>query len=161
MVFKIPKVDEAEAEILKEKRGSQNFPKTTEFPFSESYKNLVTAIKTTEIASDAILYNAVEAVNENKESGFAGYWCFAGTGQGDRWLLDHENKVFFYDHDAPGDFMPMEINFGQWLQLAFLIQQLDQYFDEFETIPESVKKDFDEALNRISPGLSELYPFGI
>lgn len=55
----------------------------------------------------------------------------------------------------------MKINFGQWLQLAFLIQQLDQYFDEFETIPESVKKDFDEALNRISPGLSELYPFGV
>jgi hypothetical protein len=55
-LFKILSIEEIEAEVLKEKENVQNFPKTIDFPFSEGYKKLVTAIKSTEIASEAMFY---------------------------------------------------------------------------------------------------------
>ncbi|RXM53304.1 MULTISPECIES: SMI1/KNR4 family protein [unclassified Chryseobacterium] len=159
--FKILSIEEIEAEILKEKGNGQNFPKTIDFPFPENYKSLVTLIKTTEIASEAILFNAVEAVNENKEFVLSDYWCFAGNGQGDRWFLDKNGVVFFYDHDYDERLEPMNISFEQWLQMAFIIQQLDLYFDEYDYVSEPVRKSFYEALNLIRPGLSEIYPFTV
>ncbi|MDR6923706.1 MULTISPECIES: hypothetical protein [Chryseobacterium] len=160
-MFTIPEVSEAEADILKEKRNPQNFPKTITFPFSEQYKNLVTPIRTIEIASETILYNAVEAVSENKESEWKDYWCFAGNGQGDRWFLNKENSIFFYDHDASDELLPMEINFGQWLQMAYIIHQLDDCYDEYEIIPQLIKETFYKTLNNIGPGLGERYPFTV
>lgn len=55
----------------------------------------------------------------------------------------------------------MDIHFDQWLQMAFIIHQLDRYFDELDEIPEPVQQDFYAALNGIHPGLSENYPFRI
>lgn len=158
-MFIVPETSEAEADILKEKRNPQNFPKNIAFPFPEQYKNLVMPIRTIEISSETILYNTVEAVSENKESEWKNYWCFAGNGQGDRWLLNKENLVFFYDHDAPDDLQPMKISFGQWLQMAYIIRQLDNYYDEYEIIQEPIQHGFYKALNSISAGLGERYPF--
>lgn len=157
--FTIPSIEEIEFEILREKENIRNFPKTIDFPFPEHYKKLVTLIKTKEIASEAILYNAVEAVNENKEFVLPDYWCFAGNGQGDRWFLDKNGSVFFYNHDYDEKLEAMNISFEQWMQMASIIQQLDLYFEEHEGISESVRKKFFEALDTIHPGLSEIYPF--
>ncbi len=157
--FKILTIKEMETEILKEKQAMQNFPKTTDFPFSELYRKLATQIKTMEIASEAILYNSVDAVNENKEFVLKEYWCFAGNGQGDQWFLDKNGNIFFYDHDYDESLEPMNINFEQWLQMAFVIKQLDNYFDGHDDISESVKQKFYETMDLIQPGLSEKYPF--
>ncbi|BAP31113.1 uncharacterized protein CHSO_2076 [Chryseobacterium sp. StRB126] len=159
--FKILPIEEIELEVLKEKGNLQNFPKTVDFPFPERYKKLVSLIKTTEIASEAILYNVVEAVNENKEFVLPDYWCFAGNGQGDRWFLDKNGHVFFYDHDYDEKLEPMNISLEQWLQMAFVIQQLDLYFDEHDDISAPVRQKFYEALDAIHPGLSEVYPFTV
>ncbi|MGL6125861.1 hypothetical protein [Chryseobacterium artocarpi] len=159
--FKIVSIEAIEAEILKEKKNVQNFPKTFSFPFSEQYKKLITSIKTIEISSETILYNSVEAVNENKEFKTPDHWCFAGNGQGDRWFLDTHGNVLFYDHDYDEKLQPMHINFEQWLQMAFLIRQLDEYCDELDMITDSVKQNFYDTLNLIEPTLSQNYPFTI
>lgn len=159
--FKIASIEAIEAEILKAKKNVQNFPKTVSFPFSEQYKKLITSIKTIEISSETILYNSIEAVNENKEFKTLDYWCFAGNGQGDRWFLDTQGNVLFYDHDYDEKLQPMQISFGQWLQMAFLIRQLDEYFDKYDKITDSIKQSFCDALNSIEPTLSQNYPFTI
>ncbi|MCQ9640948.1 SMI1/KNR4 family protein [Chryseobacterium sp. WG14] len=161
MKFKILTIEEIEAEMLKWENDLQNFPKAVAFSFPEYYQNLVTSIKTTEVSSETILYNAVEAVNENKEFELNDYWCFAGNGQGDRWFLDTQDEVFFYDHDYDEKIEPMYISFQQWLQMAFIIQQLDMYFEEHEHIPKSVKLGFYQALNTIHPKLGEHYLFSV
>lgn len=159
--FTILSIEEIEAEVLKEKGNIQNFPKAIDFPFPEQYKRVVTLIKTTEIASEAVLYHAVEAVNENKEFVLKDYWCFAGNGQGDRWFLDKNGTVFFYNHDYDETLEPMNISFEQWLQMAFVIRQLDLYFDEHDDISEPVRQRFYKALDAIYPELSEIYPFTV
>lgn len=160
MPFNILTLEEIELQLLKEKRNLQNFPRTSDFPFPERYEMLVTSMKTIEIASEAILYNSIEAVNENKESEILDYWCFGGNGQGDRWLLDRGGNVFFFDHDDE-KLQRMNVDFDQWLQMAFIIHQLDSYFDEYDEIPESIRKGFHDALNDIQSGLSQDYPFMI
>lgn len=159
--FKILPIEEIEARLLQGKDKVQNFPKTIDFPFPEGYKKLATAIKTIEIASEAILFNTIEAVNENKEFVLPDHWCFAGNGQGDRWFLDKSGNVFFYDHDYDETLHPMNISFDQWLQMSYVIQQLDQYFDEYEDVSEPVRQRFYEVLRTIHPKLGENYPFTI
>lgn len=156
--FKIYSIEEIEAVVLKEKGNFQNFPKIVDFPFPVRYKKLVTSLRTTEIASEAVLYNAAEAVNENKEFALPDYWCFAGNGQGDRWFLDQNGSVFFYNHDDE-KLEPMHISFEQWMQVAFVIRQLDLYFDEHDDISEPVRQKFFETLEVIHSGLGETYPF--
>ncbi|WP_160138692.1 SMI1/KNR4 family protein [Chryseobacterium sp. c4a] len=159
ILFKIVPIEEIKLEILKEEGNVQNFPKTVDFPFPECYKKLVTLIKTTEISTETILYSAVEAFNNNKEFVSTDHWCFAGNGQGDHWLMDKEHAIFFYDHDYDEKLQPMNIHFEQWLQMAYVIQQLDAYFSEHEDISESVREGFYDALNAIHPKLAENYPF--
>ncbi|VEH20183.1 SMI1 / KNR4 family [Chryseobacterium nakagawai] len=159
MLFKIRSIEEIETEILKEKGNVQNFPKTIDFPFPKCYKNMVTVIKTTEIASEAIVYSAIEAVNENKEFVLPDSWCFAGNGQGDRWFLDRSGAVFFYNHDDDEKLEPMNISFEEWLQMAFIVQQLDFYLDEYDEVSEPVRQNFYDTLNAIHPQLGENYPF--
>lgn len=157
--FIILTLAEIESEILKVKSPLQNFSKTISFPFSERYRNLVTQISTAEISSETILYNSVEAVNENKEFDLTDYWCFAGNGQGDRWFLNTDDQVFFYNHDYDEKIEPMNINFEKWLQMAFIIRQLDVYFDEYDNIPEPVQQEFYKTLDILHPTLSDIYPF--
>lgn len=159
--FTILSLEEIEAEVLQKKGNMQNFPKTIDFPFPGRYKKLATLIKTTEMASEAILYNAVEAVNENKEFVLPDYWCFAGNGQGDRWFFDKNGTVFFYNHDYDEKPEPMNISFEQWLQMTSMIRQLDLYFDGHDDISTPVRQKFYEALDAIHAGLSEIYPFSV
>lgn len=161
MLLRLFTVEEIETEIFKGKKRKQDFPEVIEFPFSEQYKHIVTQITTTEISSETVLYHSVEAINENKGFDLFDYWCFGGNGQGDRWFLNKKDRVFFYDHDYDERLEPMYISFEQWLKMAFVIKQLDQSFDEFGLIPESVKQKFYETLNSIHPTLSENYPFSV
>lgn len=160
ILFKILPIEAIEKQVLKDQSREQNFPATVDFPFPGRYKKLVTSIKTIELASEAILYNSVEAVNENKESEMPDYWCFAGNGQGDRWFLGQHDEVFFYDHDDE-KLHSLHISFEQWLQLTFVIQKLDQYFDEYDKIPEAIQQSFYDTLNTIHPALGENYPFTV
>ena len=158
MNFHINTAQKIEKELLENKVTTQNFPKIIDFPFPESYRNLVTQIKTTELSSDCILYNSVEAINETNEFDADTYWCFGGDGQGNRWLFDKNGYVFYYDHDYDEGFDAIEITFEQWLQMANLCQQMDEYLDN-DSFNRSQKQEFIEALNETHPNLSENFPY--
>ncbi|MEF9478914.1 hypothetical protein OWR28_15395 [Chryseobacterium sp. 1B4] len=73
--------------------------------------------------------------------------------------MNTDHQVFFYDHDDDGKLKPMHINFEEWLQMAFIIRQLDHCFEKYDHIPEPVRQEFYKALNTIHPALSDVYPF--
>lgn len=158
MQLKRNKYQDIENKLLIGRTAVQNFPKAIDFPLPENYKNIVTRIKTIEISADCILYNSDEAVNETNEFESDDYWCFAGTGQGDRWLFDKAGMVFYYDHDYDEGFDAMEITFNQWLQMADVSKQLDDYIEN-EAMTATIRNEFHNLLNEIHPNLSEKYPF--
>lgn len=158
MQLKRNKYQDIEKELLKAKTAVQNFSKAIDFPFLEIYKNIVMQIKTAEISADCILYNSFESFNETKEFVNKSFWCFSGDGQGNRWLFDKAGMVFYYDHDYDEGFDAMEINFEQWLQMADLSKQLDDYIEN-ERMTDTIRNEFHNLLKQIHPNLSEKYPF--
>ncbi|WP_282628389.1 hypothetical protein [Empedobacter sedimenti] len=158
--FKLNNYQEIENELLADKIPIQNFPKSIDFPFPENYKHIITQIKTTEISADYILFSSVEAVNETKEFVDKTFWCFGCDGQGNRWLFDESGMVFYYDHDYDEGFDAMNITFEQWLQMADLAKQMDDFIDR-EAVTKSIKNDFQHELNLIHPDLSGNYPYKI
>lgn len=147
--------------VLQDQTAGVSFPTTVSFPFPSTYLLFAKRKETTSISSETILFNTVEALSENKASDFSMHWIFARNGQGDRWLFDELGQVFFGDHDQqPMALTPMHLDFEQWLQLAFCVQQLDDWL-EADYDPERVALPFHEILNCIHPLLAENYPFEI
>lgn len=161
ITFNLLNMEEMQTILEPDKGTKQNFPPTVSFPFPSLYSNLVTAIPTLTLSSEAILYSSVEAISENKNRDYLTNWIFAGNGQGDRWLLDDKGLVFFGDHDETHMTLhPLAIDFQQWLQMAFLTQQLDEwYYGDYDM--KQTNTAFIQALNQIHPKLAENYPFEI
>lgn len=141
-------------------------PKSVSFVFQELYKNIATSIQTTEISADYILYGMQEAYQENKEfsdidywaqgvsdSEISKWWIFGADGQGDLWLFDTKGKVFFYNHDkecmCEENYKCMEIDFLQWLQLAFLFRQ----YEKSDSITNEDKAKLKNELLKINENL--------
>ena len=158
MQLKLNKYQDIENELLTIKSTVQNFPTILDFSLPENYKNIVTRIKTTEISADCVVYNSFEAVNQTKEFVDKNFWCFGGDGQGNRWLLNDAGMVFYYDHDYDEGFEAMEINFEQWLQMAYLLSQMDEMLDA-DSFNKDAKAELIKALNLIHPNLSENFPY--
>lgn len=157
-MFTLIPIDDLKIILLSNEILTQKSPKNIVFPFPKSYRNLVKQIKTTEISADCILYNSQESDNESKEFNTDEYWCFGGDGQGNRWLMNMEGMVYYYDHDYDESFDPMEITFEQWLQMANLCKQMDGC-TENNSFKKKEKKLFIDALNQIHPNLSENFPY--
>jgi len=161
ITFKQVTTAEIRSILLADQQTKHPFPKAVDFPFPSFYETVVTSIKTVTLSTETILFNASEATHENKSTDFSTYWIFAANGQGDRWLMDKEGQIFFGDHDQdPMRLDPMQLDFQQWLQLAFTVQQLDDWLDAAYT-PEQLLLPFTAALNQIHPQLAENYPFEI
>jgi hypothetical protein len=152
-----------------------NFPKSIIFPFDELYKEVVTKIRTTEISSECILYNSVDSANITKaysdedywsknvdKDGIKNYWFVGQNGQGDYWIMDIKGKIYFYDHDNEEidveKIIDLNIDFGKWLQYAYLRKELDKiYFaNKYNAI---IGKEYKEGLKKISKELFANYPF--
>ncbi len=161
ITFNLLTLGEIQTILANEQKAKQNFPSSVSFPFSLLYRDLVTSIPTLTISSEAILYGSVESVIENKDREHPTYWIFAGNGQGDRWLMDAEGQVFFGDHDeTPMSLHPLALDFQQWLQMAFLTQQLDEWYNGDYDMKQT-NRAFVRSLNQIHPKLEENYPFEI
>lgn len=159
--FNVLTANEIQTILEQEKKAKQNFSNSISFPFPSLYQDLVASIPTLTISSEAILYGSVEATSENKNADYPSYWIFAGNGQGDRWLMDEVGQIFFGDHDeTPMSLHPLSLNFQQWLQMAFLTQQLDEWYDGNYNMKQT-NLAFIHALNQIHPLLAEHYPFEI
>ncbi len=164
-------------ELLAAHNVTINFPKKITFEFPESYKKIVSNIKTTEISAECILFNSVKSVNESKEFAdidywskefeidqIKDYWFFGANGQGDLWILHKNDSVFFYDH-AKGkisqeNLIDLEMSFEKWLQFAFLNKQLEE-IDNNQALTLEIKNRYKAKLLKISTGLAKNYPFEI
>lgn len=147
-------------------------PKSVSFAFQELYKGIVTSILTTEISADYILYGMQKAYQENKEfsdisywtqgtsdNNISEWWIFGADGQGDLWLFDTKGKVFFYDHDkecmCEENFKCMDIDFLQWLQLAFLFR----LYEKSDRHTNEDKVELKNELSKINGNLIDNLPF--
>jgi hypothetical protein len=174
-MFTIKTVEEIKNEIIGGGKGGHNFPKTIDFPFDELYKSIVTKIKTVELSPECILYGSVEAVNVSKEFSdrsywninvgedeIKNYWFIGSDGQGNCWLMDKANKIYFYDHDleemSANNFIDLNIDFGQWLQFAYLDKEFSAFFNE-DNYNENAVREYMAKLGEISRGLMENYPY--
>jgi hypothetical protein len=174
----IKSTDEITAALLLNKQAVRNFPKSLSFPFDKLYIHIVTQIKTTEISSECILFDSVRSFNETKEFTDPDYWTanyakedidkfwiFGQNGQGDLWLFDDQNKIYFYDHNqgqmSKGNFVALDLAFEKWLQFSELNKQLDLIYGIENEISENVKATYREKLNKISRTLLDKYPFDI
>lgn len=178
MMLTIRPTDEIKYELLSESQSIRNFPKSLNFPFDKLYIDITVQIKTTEISSECILFDSVEAVNETKvfsdadywtenyaKDEIVKYWIFGQNGQGDLWLFDIENKIYFYDHNKEQmcreNFIDLNLDFEKWLQFADLNKQLDHIYDTENIINEKRKAEYKAKLNELSSSLLDKYPFEI
>lgn len=176
-MFTILSIQNIKEKLLINKQSIRNFPKLVSFPFAELYRDIVTQIKTVEISSECILFDSVESYNETKEFSNPDYWSenrketienfwfFAQNGQGDYWLFDAKNKVYFYDHNqeemSTQNFTDLGLNFEKWLQFAYLNKQLDEIYETEDEINEELKTEYKQRLEEISVLLLEKHPFEI
>lgn len=175
--MKIEPVENIKNELLKGGFPKRNFPKAISFEFDSLYREIVTQIKTIELSSECVLFDSVYAVNENKEyadesywsenmsrNNIPYYWFFAQNGQGDLWLFDKGNKVYFYNHDLElfdtENFTDLNINFSQWLQYAYLQKAFDKQIMN-DKITDKFRSDYKNRLSELSELLLENYPFEI
>ena len=176
-MFSIKPIEEIKAEIIRNNIQIMNFSKQISFPFNELYKEIVTKIKTINISSECILYNSVEATNMTKayseddywsknvdKNNIKNYWFIGQNGQGDYWIMDIYGKIYFYDHDNEEidieKVINLNIDFGKWLQYAYLNKELDKIYDD-NKYDENIGKEYMEKLREISEELYENYPFKI
>jgi hypothetical protein len=176
-MFAIESVETIKEELIKGKTQKINFPKSVIFNFSELYKDIVTKIKTMEISSECILYNSVESYNVTKEFSnkdywkknisdeeIQNYWIIGQNGQGDLWLMDINDRIYFYNHDleemCKENFTELDIDFGEWLQYAYLNRELDKIINDNQ-YNEKIGKEYMEKIKDVNKILFENYPFRI
>ena len=84
----------------------------------------------------------------------------ARNGQGDSWLLHlTENTVYFFNHGSES-VTDMKINFWQFLQLADLMAQYEDYLNREEKSKEVVDY-FIRCMRLLREDLPENYPFDL
>ena len=100
------------------------------------------------------------------------FWVFAENRSGDLWLLSFKNmspdsRVYFYDHGiedySSNNMLDMNISIEQWFVLADLVSQAyqDDYLDAAFRLKEPFREKLQLEMEKISSGLSEIYPFEI
>lgn len=170
--------EEIKSELLFDRQAIRNFPKSLIFPFDKLYKEITTQIRTVKISSECILFDSVEASNETKSFSDRDYWpenytneeisniwVFGQNGQGDLWLFDIENKIYFYDHNRGQmrneNFIDLDLSFEKWLQFADLNAQFDDIYDTVDEIDDEQKAEYKKKLAELSDSLLANYPFEI
>lgn len=135
------------------------------------YLSFISKYESVEITPDIEIFGYEEALKENRylETNFPNInqivWIIGRTGQGDEWFISKENSsILFYDHNK-GEYSDIKqfenfnISFFEFLQMAFLYQELENLLDEQEEIDKNHINSFIEIINSIHPNLYETYPF--
>ncbi|SUJ28425.1 Uncharacterised protein [Sphingobacterium spiritivorum] len=163
-------------DILSQGNALSTFPQSVDFPFVLSYTDLVKQIRTSDISSECRLFDAAEAWKETRAFADPGYWpetytrqdidrfwIFGQNGQGDLWLFDREQKLYFYDHNQGqmglNNFVELHIDFDSWLQYADLNRQLDEIYNREGEINEACKDDYTRKLQHMGSALLQLFEF--
>lgn len=105
----------------------------------------------------AELYNQF-AQEENKQIA-DNFRIFAETGQGDFWLMDKQQQIYFYDHDledfCPQNLQALNIDLTGWLMLADLFQRKENLEDQ-DNYSEQAERLFMAEVNQICPKILSL-----
>jgi hypothetical protein len=168
-MFSLKSLEAIKGELAGANSPIRNFPKSITFPFADLYQEIVTKIKSSTISSECILYDSdyaynitVSYWNDSEGAGLKNYWFIGQNGQGDYWVMDRNGEIYFYDHGADeaekNNFVCLHINFGQWLQFAYLNKALDEIYFAGK-YNEKTRKDYAVKLGEISKGLLGNYPF--
>ena len=102
-----------------------------------------------------------EAIKENKYVGeinpfiSENFWMIGRTGQGDEWFIDKvKGGISFYDHNQ-GDyadisqFQKLNIDFTDFVKMAFLFRELENELDREENISHENQEKFINQINSI------------
>jgi hypothetical protein len=90
------------------------------------------------------------------------YVQIAANGQGDAWLMNRmDGNLSFFDHSlTQPKVTALLIDFWQFLQLADLIHQYEEWADQVEDFAESdLPGQLESCLRMLHPDLPEHYPF--
>lgn len=151
-------------------KNLDKLPKLDEF-----YLSFLSKYMGIEITPDIDILGYEDALKENRylDTNYPDIskilWAIGRTGQGDEWFMNRNTgHILFYDHNQ-GEysnierFINFDISFLEFLQMAFLFQDLENLLDRLELegqeINESEINDFKNAINSIHFNLYELYPF--
>jgi len=134
-------------------------------PFmTDSAMDSYAALEKIAFASNFVLLPLTEIARENAKRdapliGLTKHWLlFATTSNGDAWLIrKHQSstEVAFLDHQLGRNAtaLPLEIDFEQWLQLAYLMHQIELCMISPNIV------EINNAFNRLHPELSKRYPY--
>lgn len=137
--------------------------------FDKEYCQFLCFYKDVEIIPDIILFGYEKAIIRNqyieKEyQNISNYlWIFADSGSGDEWFIHKQsNNVFFYDHNIGeysnlNDFLDMNVNFLEFVNLAFLIR--NYYNDIDNDVLKEDKKYFIEHIYPVNKYFFDVYPY--
>lgn len=169
MNFKKLSKQEIERRLNKRKVEIKNTDKLP--PLNTPYLSFISKYEGVEITPDIKIFGYEEALKENRYLA-ANYpvisqivWMIGVTGQGDEWFIHKNNSnILFYDHDQGEysditQFVSLNIEFFDFLQMAFLYQDLENLLDKEDNIDKIPINTFITAINSIYPNLYELYPF--
>jgi len=136
------------------------------------YINFISHYKAIQVNPDIDLFNYERCIKENdyiKENYlnvYENYLIIGRSGQGDEWFINRNTlKIFFYDHNkgeyTEEGFSNMNITFEKFLQLAFLMRELEEKLDEDESLEDDIsfQNTFKELVNSISNNLYKNYPY--
>lgn len=164
------KITEQEISEILEKRKTEmkrmdKLPKLDQF-----YLWFLRKCEYVEITPDIKIYGYEKALIENRylDTNYLNIaqimWMIGETGQGDSWFINKENgSIMFYDHNqgeySPiGQFVNLNISFFEFLQMAFLYKELEEYIER-KNIDKNDISIFIKVINSINNSLYELYPF--
>ena len=169
MFDKVFEIDEIKEIFIQRKSALKNFNKIT--VNDDFYLSFLSEFQTTEFTADIIIFGYEEAIKENKYveeiNPFISenFWMIGRTGQGDEWFIDKvKGGISFYDHNQ-GDyadisqFQKINIDFTDFVKMAFLFRELESELDREENISHENQEKFINQINSIKKGLYELYPF--
>lgn len=134
------------------------------------YKRYILGYEGIEITPDVELFSYEEAlienhyVAENYPDLYLNVWMIGRSGQGDGWFLNRKSGlILFFDHDRGEyenmtDLLDFKLSFSEFIQCAFLLQELEALLDEGKT-DEELGGAVKAGLDSINPLIFELYPY--
>ncbi|MBB5643747.1 SMI1/KNR4 family protein [Pedobacter cryoconitis] len=134
------------------------------------YERYILGYEGIEITPDIKLFSYEEALVENRYIAenypdlHLNVWMIGESGQGDGWFLNRESGlVLFFDHDrgeyeTMADLLDFKLNFSEFIQCAFLLQELESLLDEGKN-SEELEGPVKRGMDSINPLIFALYPY--
>ncbi|OSI08073.1 hypothetical protein [Neisseria canis] len=153
------------------KRRSTKITKLDKLPKLDNlYLLFLSEFEGLQISSSIFIFGYEKALNENRylEKNYPEcseqFWVIGAAGQGDEWFINKSNYlIYYYDHDLGeyenSAFDCLNISFLQFLQLAYLYKELEDYQDNHYDLNSETQLQFINAVNMLHKNLFDIYPF--